>query len=53
MIVEYSMYVAIITGSGFLWHQIRCLIGVLFLIGQEREEPEVIKRLLDVETNPW
>lgn len=51
--VEYSMYVAIITGSGFLWHQIRCIMGVLFLIGQDREQPDVIKELLDVNKNPW
>lgn len=47
------MYVAVIKGSGFLWHQIRCIIGVLFLVGQEKEEPEVVAELLDVKTNPW
>lgn len=52
-IVEYTMFEVIIRGSGFLWHQIRCIIGVLFLIGQEKEQPQVILELLDVEKNPW
>lgn len=50
---EYTMFEAVIKGSGFLWHQIRCIIGVLFLIGQEKEEPQVVAELLDVEKNPW
>ncbi|CAH2308305.1 tRNA pseudouridine(38 39) synthase isoform X2 [Pelobates cultripes] len=41
-----------ITGLAFLYHQVRCIMGVLFLIGQRREKPEVIRELLDVETNP-
>lgn len=50
---EYSMLMAVITGSGFLWHQIRCIMGVLFLIGQEKEQPDVVLELLDVVKNPW
>lgn len=30
-----------IKGSAFLWHQIRCMVAVLFLIGQGLESPNV------------
>lgn len=48
----YSIYVITIKGQAFLWHQIRCIMGILFLIGQNKESPNVIKELLDVENNP-
>ncbi|XP_075704973.1 tRNA pseudouridine(38/39) synthase [Rhinoderma darwinii] len=41
-----------IKGLAFLYHQVRCIMGVLFLIGQGKEEPEVIRELLDVGKNP-
>jgi hypothetical protein len=40
-----------IKGFGFLWHQVRCMASVLFLIGQGLEEPQVIDQLLDTEKN--
>ena len=46
------MYYFLIEGNAFLWHQIRCIMGVLFLIGQRKESPEVISDLLDVEVCP-
>lgn len=49
----YNMYYLEIKANAFLWHQIRCIMAVLILIGQEKEEPEVISELLDVEKNPW
>lgn len=30
-----------IKGSAFLWHQIRCMVAILFLIGQGFESPNV------------
>jgi hypothetical protein len=30
-----------IKGSAFLWHQVRCMVAVLFLIGQGLESPFV------------
>ena len=39
-------------GSAFLWHQIRHLVAVLFLVGQGLEKPSVIKDLLDVQKTP-
>lgn len=41
-----------VKGSAFLWHQIRHMIGVLFLVGQGLESPEIITQMLDVTTNP-
>lgn len=38
-----------IAGNAFLYHQIRCTVTVLVLIGKGLEEPEVVKSLLDVE----
>ena len=38
----YTMCELTIVGSSFLWHQIRCIVGILFLIGQGKENPEVI-----------
>ena len=42
----------IVHGSGFLWHQIRCIVALLLLIGQGREEISLIKSLLDIEKYP-
>ncbi|KAL0858761.1 hypothetical protein ABMA27_011234 [Loxostege sticticalis] len=47
-----AMYCLIIEGNAFLWHQIRCIMGVLLLVGQGNEQPEVISELLDVDKNP-
>ncbi|KAM9305055.1 tRNA pseudouridine(38/39) synthase [Gastrophryne carolinensis] len=47
-----QLYHLQITGLAFLYHQVRCIMGVLLLIGQGREEPQVIRELLDVQKNP-
>lgn len=49
---DYDMFCLEINGTAFLWHMIRCIVGVLFLIGEKKESPDVIKELLDVEKNP-
>lgn len=36
-----SCFVCTIRGSGFLWHQIRCIMYLLFLVGTGKEEPDV------------
>ncbi|KAI8063195.1 pseudouridine synthase [Gongronella butleri] len=41
-------YEAVIKGSAFLWHQVRCIMSILFLVGQRLESPEIVTRLLDV-----
>ncbi|KAG7942885.1 hypothetical protein I3843_15G010100 [Carya illinoinensis] len=41
-----------IKGSAFLWHQVRCMVAVLLMIGQGLESPDVIDTLLDTEKTP-
>ncbi|WCJ44019.1 hypothetical protein M5689_024715 [Euphorbia peplus] len=41
-----------IRGSAFLWHQVRCMVAVLFMIGQGFESPDVIDTLLDTDRTP-
>ena len=48
----YSICLFQIEASAFLWHQIRCIMGVLFLVGQGLEQPSVVKQMLDVQANP-
>lgn len=48
----YDMCQLIITSQAFLWHQIRCLMGVLFLIGEGKEEAEIMLELLNIENCP-
>ena len=43
----YQGYVCIIKGSAFLWHQVRCIMQILFLIGDELEDIELINEMLD------
>lgn len=41
-----------IIGQAFLWHQIRCIMAVLFLVGRELEKPTIVRELFDIKTNP-
>ncbi|KAK0615831.1 pseudouridine synthase [Bombardia bombarda] len=47
-----KVYYFHVRGSAFLWHQIRHMIAILFLVGQGLEPPSVITDLLDVDKNP-
>lgn len=47
-----DFYVFDLKGSAFLWHQVRCMVAVLFSVGQELESPLVIDNLVDVEKLP-
>lgn len=33
-------------------HQVRCMVAVLFLIGEGKEQPSVVNQLLDVTNHP-
>lgn len=48
----HRMYQATITGTAFLWHQVRCMVAILFLAGLGLENPEIIDHMLDVEKCP-
>lgn len=42
----FDIFYLYVKGSAFLWHQIRCIMAVLFLIGEEKEEVNIIDNLL-------
>ncbi|XP_069744295.1 tRNA pseudouridine(38/39) synthase-like [Narcine bancroftii] len=41
-----------VRARAFLYHQVRCMAAVLLLVGRGLEEPKVVSRLLDVDSNP-
>jgi tRNA pseudouridine38/39 synthase len=41
-----------IRGNAFLWHQVRCMVAILLLIGEGLEDESLIRELLAVEKNP-
>ncbi|KAL6854129.1 pseudouridine synthase [Trichoderma novae-zelandiae] len=47
-----KVYYFHVRGSAFLWHQIRHMVAVLFLVGQGLEKPSLVSELLDVAKNP-
>ncbi|KAM1242506.1 hypothetical protein ACFX2G_034850 [Malus domestica] len=49
---ENQLWAIKIKGSAFLWHQVRCMVAVLFLIGQGDESPDVVDALLDTSRTP-
>lgn len=48
----FQIFYIELIGQAYLWHQIRCIMAVLLLVGQELEKPTIIKELLDVNKNP-
>jgi tRNA pseudouridine38/39 synthase len=47
-----KLYSFTLHGSAFLWHQVRSLVAILFLIGQGLESPSLVPQLLDINANP-
>ncbi|RFU29094.1 hypothetical protein B7463_g7244, partial [Scytalidium lignicola] len=47
-----KVYTFTLHGSAFLWHQVRHMVAVLFLVGQGLESPSIVSELLNVEKNP-
>lgn len=47
-----KVYYFHVRGSAFLWHQIRCMVAVLFLVGQGLEKPSIVADLLDTAKTP-
>jgi tRNA pseudouridine38/39 synthase len=47
-----TMYEFTISGSAFLWHQVRYMVAVLFMVGREQEPPSIVKDLLNLEKYP-
>ncbi|XP_050531593.1 tRNA pseudouridine(38/39) synthase isoform X2 [Daktulosphaira vitifoliae] len=48
----YDMCELTIEGQSFLWHQIRCIVSVLILIGQHKEDESILTSLLDINFCP-
>ena len=47
-----KVYTFTLHGSAFLWHQVRHMVNILFLVAQGLEEPSIVAELLDVTKNP-
>ncbi|KAL8711798.1 MAG: hypothetical protein Q9225_007048, partial [Loekoesia sp. 1 TL-2023] len=47
-----KVYAFQVRGSGFLWHQVRHMVAILFLVGQGLEKPSLIDDLLDIKKTP-
>lgn len=47
-----KIYTFNVNGSAFLWHQVRHLVAVIFLVGQGLEPPSIVSDLLDMEKTP-
>lgn len=45
--VDFTKYYFFVRGQAFLWHQIRCMVAVLFQVGLGLEKPEIVRRMLD------
>jgi tRNA pseudouridine38/39 synthase len=49
---EPKTYAFVLHGSAFLWHQVRSIVAILFLVGQRLESPDIVPQLLDIAANP-
>jgi len=47
-----QIYYFKIIGQAFLWHQIRCIAEVVFMIGNGFESPSIVTELLNVKKHP-
>lgn len=45
-----DIFVLELKGIAFLWHMVRCIMAILFLVGERNESPDIILKLLDVNT---
>eukprot|EP00658_Telonema_sp_P-2_P033415 TRINITY_DN24531_c0_g2_i5.p1 TRINITY_DN24531_c0_g2~~TRINITY_DN24531_c0_g2_i5.p1 ORF type:complete len:385 (-),score=80.03 TRINITY_DN24531_c0_g2_i5:192-1346(-) len=41
-----------VRGTAFLYHQVRCMMALLFMVGHKQEPPSLISQMLNVETHP-
>jgi len=48
----YEMWEMQITGYAFLWHQVRCMAAVLFMVGRKQETPDIVRTMLDITATP-
>lgn len=50
--LQHGFYCFDLEGTAFLWHQVRNMVAVLFLVGQGLEKPEIVRDLVDVDKHP-
>ena len=48
---DKPMYVFDLVGSAFLWHQVRHIMGILFLVGQRLEDASIVNTLLNTNSS--
>lgn len=49
---RHQVFALSVRGTAFLWHQVRCMASVLLMVGKGLEEPDIVKRMLDIELMP-
>ena len=49
---ELSVWMLEIRGIAFLWHMVRCIMALLFMVGEGEEKPECVTALLNIESMP-
>lgn len=47
-----KVYQFVLHGSAFLWHQVRHMMAILFLVGQGLEQPDIIDKLMNPQICP-
>ena len=47
-----ELYALTVRGSGFLWHQVRCMVAVLLMVGKGLERPSIVQKMLNIEDVP-
>eukprot|EP01038_Epipyxis_sp_PR26KG_P008723 gene8723-11785_t len=52
LIGDESIWMFEITGIAFLWHMVRCIVAVLFLVGEKLESPDIFTSLFDIDNCP-
>ncbi|KAJ3007921.1 tRNA pseudouridine synthase 3 [Thoreauomyces humboldtii] len=50
--VERQYYVFVVKGRAFLWHQVRCMMAILYLVGSHKEPAHLPFTLLDMSVHP-
>lgn len=49
---RHEVYYFHFVANSFLWHQIRYMVTILFLIGMGREKPSLVDDMLDITKTP-
>ena len=49
---QLKLFTFTVHGAGFLWHQVRHMAAIIFLIGQGLESPALVDELLNIKKHP-